>query len=451
MRVRLIANTAWFVACLALCGVPAWALAPLQAQVGRLQGGGTYIFHHTSGPAVAAIELWYRAPATGFGAEPVLQLSHVAAEAVAASVPITGRELSKTVAEAGGRLAITAYPDAVSVSVLVPSADAARVVRLMTSVYFAPVVTADGLRLAQHSVAEQSLRQSFNPDAILREALFGRLFADGPARYPAVSLKSTVDKIALDTVRAFATRAFRAENAVLVVTGSVDRTIIANAVAGRSGDAPAEAPFDSKPVADAAPAQQSFYEPGIGMAWVGPPITDEAAATTLDFVADYLCRPDTGSLALAVQKADPDASVFGQFITLHNPGVLVVQIATPPSSQLTTEQMRGLIERSIAKLQTPLGRAEFEAAKQTFIYHLLSDLQTPVELADNFGWYTIEGSAEYAPMMDGEQGKYFAAIDAMTPDSIAAVARTYLARPGAVVTLATASPAPAIPGAKTGT
>ena len=227
----------------ALAPDPAALSGPLNA--GRLPGGGAFLIRSTGGPALAAVELWYRAPGTGFGTTPVPLLSRVAAQAIAASTPITGRDLSRVVADGGGRLTITAYPDALSISALVPASLAQSVVRTMTAVYFTPVVSAAGLRRAQLSVTQETLRNSFDPDAVMRESLFESLFAQGPAHYPTISQKPDASKISLDDVRAFALRAFRAENAVLVVTGPVDPAIAASAVPGRTPTGEADAPIDS--------------------------------------------------------------------------------------------------------------------------------------------------------------------------------------------------------------
>ena len=46
-------------------------------------------------------------------------------------------------------------------------------------------------------------------------------------------------------------------------------------------------------------------------------------------------------------------------------------------------------------MRRPLDAKTFAAALAAFEYHLLSDLQTPSEMADNFDWYVVEGNAAY--------------------------------------------------------
>jgi len=72
----------------------------------------------------------------------------------------------------------------------------------------------------------------------------------------------------------------------------------------------------------------------------------------------------------------------------------------------------------------------------------LSDVQTPAQLADVAGWYTIEGNPAYAPLPGLEDGAYFRALRSLTPGFVAETARKYLGKPPAIVTLSESKPAP---------
>jgi predicted Zn-dependent peptidase len=236
-------------------------------------------------------------------------------------------------------------------------------------------------------------------------------------------------------VRAFATRAFRAQNAVLVISGAVDAGVASAASKGRPAGSAADAAVSEPPTpsglaAPTSPVTKPFPEPGGGYAWVGPAIASEREATAMDFIADYLFRPQTGIVAREVAAKYPDSQLTGQFVTLHDPGVLFVAFAGAPSEKLTDS-----VERGIASMRAPLDAAQFTRAVAAFEYHLLSDLQTPTELADNFGWYTVEGNPEYAPGANGDAGAYFRAAASLTPAFVASVAQKYLEKPSAVVYL----------------
>lgn len=414
--------------------LPARAAAPRADGLARgsLPGGGTYLVRSQPALPVAAVELWYRAPSVGFARDPVPGLALLSAKAVAASVPITGTTLSDFVASIGGKLSISAYPDSVEISVLVPANRAGDVLRAMTSVYFTPVLSAAGLRIARRDVLQETVIRSFESEEMLRDALLAHLFAAGPAHYPAYGQPEDIRKVTLDTVTDFATRAFRAKNAYLIVTGAVPPEVVDKAVAGRP-KAANDAGEGSLPSTVAAPSQPlsvDASDPAFGYAFAGPPITDERAATALDFISDYLFRPDTGVVARRLAGTALDLN--GQFVTYRNPGVMLVQLSGTGDLQAG----RTVVDAALAQMRKPLDKKAFELARDAFVYHLLSDLQTPLELADNFGWYSVEGNAEYAPGLAGGGGRYFAAAKGLTAEYVAGIAAKYLSTPGATVTLA---------------
>jgi predicted Zn-dependent peptidase len=105
------------------------------------------------------------------------------------------------------------------------------------------------------------------------------------------------------------------------------------------------------------------------------------------------------------------------------------------SGKENTPALKTLVDDGFAEVQKTMAAATFAAALEAFKYHLLSDLQTPTQIADNFGWYSVEGAAEYAPGANGDRGTYFKAADSLTPDFIADVAKKYFSKSPVVVTL----------------
>ncbi len=401
--------------------------APANLTSGALAGGGQYVVSRSDIAPVAAIALWYRAPASGFDAAGVPGLGRLAAATVAGSAPITGTPLGRYVSELGGRIAISSYPDSVAVSALVPAENAASVVHAMTVSFFAPVVTAEGFKLAQRDVGEEAFFRQFNSEQTIDDALVGALFSDGPAHFPSLGPSADVSKIGLDEVKAYAQRAFRPSNAVLVVTGAVDASVVATAVPGRADSAPhAEPPAAAHLALEPQPVSTTGVEPGQGLGWIGPAITSEREATALDFVSDYLFRPDTGVVQRAI--TDPKTTVSGKFVTYHDPGVLLVTIS---GGDVPTA--RTVVDGALAAARKPLDKATFAAARDAFLYHMLSDIETPGGLADTLGWYTVEGNQGYAPGLGGMGSRYFESASSLTPAFVAATVNKYLSRPGAIV------------------
>ncbi|MBV8600733.1 MAG: insulinase family protein [Candidatus Eremiobacteraeota bacterium] len=404
-------------------------------QTVKLPGGGTGIVRPLAGAPIAAVQLWFRAPSIGFEASPQPGIANLAAYAVAASVPLTGTPLGTLVARAGGRFGISVYPRTIAISALVPASQAASVLRAMSADYFTPVLTQAGLTQAIAAVRQDArLRALASPEETLRDAVFGALFTGGPNHYSPTGDEADPSALGLDAVRAFATRAFRASNATIVLTGAVNADLAGAAVEGRGEGGVAEELTSGVAQVEKTPQPLTRKGPvaGFGYAWPGPPIKNEEEATALDFIADYLFNPDTGTVARAV--AGTDVSINAQFVTYYDPGVLFVE-ATGSRAPF----VRAAIDAALAAMRTPLDPKLFVAARNAFEYHVTSDVSTPLSLADNFGWYASEGNVEYAPGADLDGGRYVRSVRALTPQSVAATAAKYLSGPPAVVMLAVGS------------
>ncbi|MFN2528694.1 MAG: hypothetical protein ABR584_08245 [Candidatus Baltobacteraceae bacterium] len=388
----------------------------------NLPYGSQLIVRRDANVASVAVELWFRAPSTGFE-DPTPGLSRYAATAIAASKVGGGQSLSQAVKSVGGRLGISAYPDAVSISASVPSGAESRIIKVMTSAYFTPALSAEGMRSALRDVVVAGTQKRFDVEETLRDGVFALIFPTGAFHYSTLPSNATaLGQVTPSALRVFAARVFRSSNAVLAVAGNTQADIPAAISGGRTDGQSMERPIDATPVAGPASSSATFAEDAVGLGWVGPPIADTKAATALDFIADYLFRPQTGAVSRPVDSSSPDTFLTGQFITLHNPGVLLVEIAGK-----RRDEVRSIVLAAIEKMRTPLGAAEFSAARSAFEYHVLADSQTPLTEADNFGWYSIEGDSLYAP---GDEGlRYVQTAQTLDPAFVSQVAQHYLGRP----------------------
>ncbi len=413
-------------------------LAPLAVSAagepssGSLPHGGAYTIYRDPTVDAAAIGLWFRAPGAGYdNASP--GIARLAATAAAATTLESGKSLVALVRGVGGRIVINVYPDLVGISASVPASAARRVVAAMSAAYFTPTIDDNGLKIARTDLAVLSAQQQYSSDDLVHDALFAQIFASGPAHYAPIpdnldQFKSTT----LQQVSDYAKRAFRASNATFALAGNVDESLLGAVTAGSPGKPDAPVSSNLAP----APADRTITGdvPGEGFAWVGPPISDQRAATAMDFIADYLFREDTGVISKSIDPAS-DSYVSGQFITLNDPGVMLVTIGGSKTAGLDAR-----ILDEVAKLQQPLDPATFNAAREAFMYHLASDTQTPPEQADNLGWYTSEGNAGYAP--SDETSTYWSAARSLDPKYVASVVKKYLAHPVVVHLIETTSKEP---------
>lgn len=398
-------------------------------QKGTLPRGGSYVLDPDPTIGAAAISLWFRAPGAGYEND-TPGISRLAATAAAVAPLQGGRSLLELVRSVGGTLNINVYPDIVGIDALIPSPGARRVVAAMTAAYFAPAIGDSAVKTAQRDAAVLAVQQRYSVDLALHDLLFKQLFGSGPAHYPPLpDSVSQIARISPDSVGAFAKRAFRSGNAVLALSGDVDASSI-GAVTDGSGGA-MDAPFESTLSGATGASTATGEVQGLGLAWVGPPVSDEKTATALDFVADYLFRDETGIVTKQLDASNSQAYVVGQFITLHNPGVMLVTIGGDDKNAPQT------VAAAIAKMSTPLDPQAFGAAREAFLYHIASDTQTPEERADNLGWYAMEGAPQYAPGDDS--GTYERHARELDPQFVADVVRKYLQAP-ITVHLITAPP-----------
>lgn len=406
-------------AALAAMLAPLTAFAAGEPLSGSLPHGGSYTIDRDDTISSAAVDLWFRAPGAGYdNASP--GIARLAATAAAATTLESGKSLVALVRGVGGRLVINVYPDLVGISASVPASAARRVVAAMSAAYFSPSIDDNGLKTARTDIAVLSAQQQYSSDDLVHNALFAQIFSSGPAHFAPIPNSIDVFKgITLQQVDAFAKRAFRSSNATFALAGNVDSSLLQAITSGSPGTADGPVASNLAP----APADRTITGDvsGVGLAWVGPPISDERSATALDFVADYLFRDETGLVSKSIDPTS-DAYVSGQFITLHDPGVMLVTIGGSKPAALETQVLD-----AVSKLQQPLDPAAFAAAREAFIYHLASDTQTPPEQADNLGWYSAEGNGGYAP--SDQSSSYWNAARSLDPKFVASVVKRYLAHP----------------------
>jgi predicted Zn-dependent peptidase len=419
---------ALFVCAVLLAAAPCNALQSMQ-QRGTLPHGGSYVLDPDPTIAAAAIDLWFRAPDAGYD-DAAPGISRLAATAAAAAPLASGKSLAELVHSVGGVLTIDVYPDIVGVGAVVPSSSARRIVAALTAAYFAPTIDDSAVKTAQRDSAVRAVEQRYSADQTLHDLLFKQIFSTGPAHYPPLpDSVAALTRIPTADVAAFAKRAFRSDNAVLTASGNVDSTTL-EAVTDGQGRGAMDRPILSKLSGATGDSTDQGAIDGVGLAWVGPPIVDTKAATALDFVADYLFRDESGVVSKAMDALKGSTFVSGQFVTLNDPGVMLVTI----SGDNTKAAKQRVIEE-LQRLEQPLDAKTFTAAREAFLYHIAADTQTPQGQADNLGWYSVEGNASYAP--GDTAGEYENTARSLDPQYVAGIVQRYLKEP-VVVNLITA-------------
>jgi len=416
-----------------LAGVPAAPArandAPAIGSPSVLQDGLTAVVRKATGSGAVALEIWIRCPSDGWSASQ----PGIARVAAFATVAAGGdASLRQSVRSAGGQLSVSVFQSATEIAVLAPVSAAAPLEAALLRRAFHPVIDAAALDDAKTRLAEQQAAAAQSSDALLRDGVFSSLFASGPLHDSTFGSPQTLQGLTLDDVRKFAEAAYVPPSAITVVLGNIDvsgmMTIVKSA-APPAGATAAAAPASQNAVTPAGPVALEPGQaeaPGVALAWVGPPISDQRAATAMDFLSDYLADAHTGVLAGAAGSAVAGSSFGGQFITLANPGIFFVSVSGGGVDPATMARTLQSALRPV--LDGPLSQSTFAQALAAYESRLLRQMDSPQGLADNYGWYFAEGALPYAPSATDASlgGPYFENAASLTPSFVHDVARRYL-------------------------
>jgi predicted Zn-dependent peptidase len=411
------------------------ALTPTQTQ---LSDGLTLIARKATASPTAALEIWIRCPANGYG-DPRPGIARLTALALVEEKS-SGSSLRDEAKRSGAQIAISVYQESTEVAILAPSnLSPALLDRLMGEVLH-PHLDQAAFEAARQRLAAQQVASVDMVDQVLRDSLFARMFASGPLHDSTYGDPKTLTGLGLADISGFAAHAYVPGNEIVVAVGDVDARDVAKRV-GASAPAPAAAqnmPESTLATFNDAPLalnRASIPESGVAIGWVGPPIQDQRAATAMDFLSDYLTHPTQGVVTKAVDQASADTLFGGQFVTLRSPGIFYV---TASGEKLDPTIVSGTIRDAMRNaLRGPLSATDFEQARAAFVTHLLHDMQTSQALADNYGWYFAQGALAYSPSATDTalSGEYFEQVAALTPDYVYSIARRYLLATPAVILL----------------
>lgn len=417
---------------------PVRADTPLAPGETVLKDGLTSMVRQTSGAGSVAIEIWIRCPANGWDSSQP-GIARLAAFSVV-SQPYEGRSLRDLVQAAGGDLSVSVFQTATEIAVVAPVGDAPDLQDALVRSVFGGSPDDAAFADAKTRLAEQQALVAQSSLETLRDAVFSALFETGPMRDSTYGDPTSLGTMTLDEVRSFVSRSYQGANAISVVVGDVPggamsaRLASAAVPAGQASALPVSTP--AKPAGSPVLlSQPQNGEPGVALGWTGPPISDERAATAMDFLSDYLADPDAGTMAAAARLAHAGATFEGQFVTLESAGIFfVVDAGDGVNVQATSDAMRSALQSVIDR---PIGKDDFGRAIGAYETRLLRQMDSPEGIADNYGWYFAQGAPSYTPGATDAAlaGEYFSNASSLTADYVQQVARQYLGRAPAVIFL----------------
>jgi predicted Zn-dependent peptidase len=403
-----------------------------------LSDGLTTQVRHATASGAVALEVWIRCPANGWSS---LQPGIARLTALALiGAKSGGSSLRDAVRMQGGQLSISVFQTATEIAILAPSQAAPRLQDELMRRVFHPAIDAQALSDAKVRLAEEQAAAAQSTPEVLRDGVFAALFSGGPLRDSTFGDTQALKAATLADVRDFAARAYAGANAAVIALGNGDPATLAmhlaaNAPPPSSATTLPSSPSGSAPAAPVAIASTLADVPGVALAWTGPPIADQRAATAMDFLSDYLADQHAGLFARAALAVNRDAAINGQFVTLENPGVFFVS-ATGPN--VDPGAMGNALRSALAPvLARPLPASDFARALSAYETRLLRQMDSPQGLADNYGWYFAQGAPSYAPSATDANlgGAYFGNAASLTADYVRDVARKYLGAAPVIITL----------------
>jgi hypothetical protein len=418
--------------------------ASQMVESGTRSDGLTYRIIGGGASPTEAIEVWFRCPADGYdGTHP--GIARLAALAIAED-DHGGASLREIALASGGDLTVQVFPAATEIGIIVPAYLSGAVQEAVLLRIFHPSVDDKAIKNAKLRLAEEISLAGLEPDVYLRERTFAAIFSDGPYYASTFGTAATLDAATLTDVQSFIGEAFRPANAIAASSGlgsmdaygaiaTFEPVVQPGTAATATGGMPVPSSTVRKSFAPVTlPDDTSTTDVhAVALSWVGPPITDERAATAMDFLSDYLMRDGYGTAAQAIAKAQPHATFDGQFITLQNPGVMFAGVwGEGLDRRAAVASIRAAVQRVV---DAPLPDSEFAQASIAYRTHLLHDMDGPQSIADNLGWYFAQGAPDYTPvdMMFGT-GAYDAAASSLSAGFVHDIARRYLSSEPAMVT-----------------
>jgi predicted Zn-dependent peptidase len=411
------------------------AVAPNQTQ---LPDGLTLVTRKATASPTAALEIWIKCPASGYGvARPGIARLTALALVEDKSAGLSLRDEAK---KSGAQIAISVYQESTEVAILAPANLSNTLLDRLLGQALHPRLDQAAFEAARQRLAAQQVASVDMIDQVLRDSLFAHMFASGPLHDSTYGDPKTLTGMGLSDITGFAARAYVPANEIVVAVGDVDGNDVARRVGAAAPAATAAQSMPESTVAAFSDAplalnRESIPESGVAIGWVGPPIQDQRAATAMDFLSDYLTHPTQGVVTRAVDEASADTLFGGQFVTLRNPGIFYV---TASGDKLDPTIASGTIRDAMRNaLRGPLSASDFERARAAFVTHLLRDMQTAQGMADNYGWYFAQGALSYSPSATDTalSGVYFEQVATLTPDYVYSIARRYLLAKPAVVLL----------------
>jgi len=303
--------------------------------------------------------------------------------------------------------------------------------RLLAEVALRPTLPPDEVERERRLILSAIQSRGDTPFQRAFDSVLNDLYGPHPYAWPSVGRRESVERMSRDMLRAHYGAVYRPDRMVLAVSGHVPAAKVVRAAARLFKDLPAAAATPRPGVAEATPragrrlVERPVQQAQVLVGYLGPSLLqpDYAATRVLATVlgggmSGRLFRElrDQRGLAYSV-------GMLGSFRT--GPSFLVSYLGTaPPNAEAAETGMLGEIDRVRGE---PVTEGELARAKAYLLGNLAMDRRTSARHAWYMAFFEVIGAGWDFPE------RYARAVEAVTADDVARVARRYLTQPTVIV------------------
>jgi len=303
--------------------------------------------------------------------------------------------------------------------------------RLLAEVALRPTLPAEEVERERRLILSAIQSRGDTPFQRAFDSVLNDLYGPHPYAWPSVGRRESVERISREMLRAHYAAVYRPDRMVLAVSGQVPAAKVVRAAERLFKDLPAAAASKRPSAADATPrggrrlVERPVQQAQVLVGYLGPPLLqpDYAAARVL---ATVLGGGMSGRLFRELREQRGLAysvGMLGSFRT--GPSFLVSYLGTaPPNAEAAETGMLSEIERVRGEAVTDW---ELARAKAYLLGNLAMDRRTSARHAWYMAFFEVIGAGWNFPE------RYARAVEAVTTDDVAQVARRYLTQPTVIV------------------
>jgi len=343
----------------------------------------------------------------------------------------SGTQVAETAEDIGGSLDASGEVESAEIRGEALARHWEELLGLIAEVALEPSLRGEEIERERRLVLSQIKTRAETPFSLSLDTLLRELYGSHPYAWHSLGLKSAVERLGRTQLAAHYRAVFRADRAVLAVSGQVSRERVVRAAerlftklprsgAHEVGAAPPAAPSGERRVLER-PAQQAQILAG----YLGPGLNDPVYPA-FRVLGAVLGAGQAGRLFAELREKRGLAYSLGALTPFRTgPSFLVTYLGTAPENSAAAEA--GLLAELEKLRRAPVSDEELARAKAYLLGSFALDRRTNARQAWHLAFFEVIGVGWDFPE------RYARALEAVTTADVEAVAQRHLNRPSIVV------------------